>query len=308
MRRRRRCNRGDETVRNRVSPVVAAVVVACLHAGASADGNVEERRPLDADGIVSVKNINGSITVEGWAKNELEVTGKITGDVEEVSVTGSPSRMRVEVRFPERHRNLSGSADLHIKLPAGAGLRVDVVNADVTVAKLNGDVDLQAVNGDMVVSGQPKQVSAKTVNGLIQITSGGARIEAETVGGRIVLEGAEGDVAAASVGGDIEIRGGRLERARFTSVSGSVDVTAELAANATLEADGHSGDVILTLPANVSAEFDVSTFSGDIQNDFGPPATKNKYGPGRELTFATGGGDAQVNINTFSGDVRLLKK
>jgi DUF4097 and DUF4098 domain-containing protein YvlB len=287
--------------------LVAAIAVGSI-ASAAAAKDVNERRPLDADGVVTVKNINGSITVEGWDRKELEVTGTYTGDIEEVEISGTESRMRVEVKFPENQRNTSGSADLRIKLPAAGGVRVSVVNAEITVSKFDGDVDLEAVNGEVVVSGRPKQVAAKTVNGGIQISGGGTRVEAESVGGEIVLTGVAGDVRATSVGASIEVTGGRLERGEFQSVSGSIDVTCELDGKATFQTESHSGDIDLHFPANVSAEFEVSTFSGDIHNDFGPTGTKRQYGPGRNASFTTGGGDAQVSVSTFSGDVRLLKK
>ena len=293
------------------STLVAAMILTAtvVAAGrAAADGRVEERHPVDADAVVTIKNLNGVVTVEGWDKKELEVTGTITGDVEEVVVTGSASHMRVEARFPENRRRISGSADLRIRMPAGGSARVHVVNADITVGGVSGEIDLEAVNGDIEVSGKPQHVDVKTVNGDIAIRATSARVEAETVGGRVTLDGASGDVAAASVGGDIVVSAGRLQRARFTTVSGTIDLSADLAANATLDVESHSGDALMRLPAAVSAEFDISSFSGDIDNEFGPAASKKSFGMGRDLSFATGGGDAQVSVNTFSGDVRLLKK
>lgn len=286
----------------------AVATAVCLAAATAAAKPVEERRPLDADALVSIKNINGSITVEGWDRKELEVTGTITGDVEQVEVSGTASRMRVEARFPENSRHSNGSADLLVKIPVGASLRVSVVNAEIVVSKLNGEVDLEAVNGDVTLSGNPSRVAAQTVNGTIEITAASPQVEAQTVGGRIVLKGVKGDVNAASVGGTIQVSGGRFERGKFTSVSGTIEFDGELAGNADLQAENHSGDIVLRLPGGVSAEFEASTFSGDIQNDFGPSGSKRQYGPGKSLSFTAGGGDARVTINTFSGDVRLLKK
>ena len=63
------------------------------------------------------------------------------------------------------------------------------------------------------------------------------------------------------------------------------------------------------LPEDVSAEFDVETFSGDIVNDFGPKARRtSEYAPGKELSFSTRSGDARISVSSFSGTIRLKMK
>ena len=53
-------------------------------------------------------------------------------------------------------------------------------------------------------------------------------------------------------------------------------------------------------------EFEVETFSGRIKNAFGPEAERtSEYAPGQELRFTTGGGDASVEVESFSGTVEI---
>jgi len=67
--------------------------------------------------------------------------------------------------------------------------------------------------------------------------------------------------------------------------------------------------VVLRLPADVSATFDVSTFSGGIENGLGAgEIRKNPLLPAKNLSFSSGSGDARVSIDAFSGHVRILKK
>lgn len=269
---------------------------------------IHETRPLDADGFVTIKNINGTVNVSGWDKKEIEITGTVTGDARGLDISGSQSRLTVEVDYPEHGRHIRAEADLDVKLPKGAGLRVEVVNAPITVDELQGDLELQAVNGDITVDGKPSRIDAQTVNGDIEITGDCRRVDAQTVGGRVILTGISGDVEASTVGGTLRIDGGTFDRVRFSSVSGEIDFTGGLSNRARLEAESHSGYVTIQLPANVSADFDAATFSGDIDNDFGPAARRNDFGPGRKLSFSVGGGDARVRLNSFSGDIRILKK
>jgi hypothetical protein len=70
-----------------------------------------------------------------------------------------------------------------------------------------------------------------------------------------------------------------------------------------------SGQVVVKVSPGVSADFDVSTFSGSIENDIGPEAERSsKYAPGKELSFSSGSGGAQVSISSFSGTVKIVTK
>ena len=71
-----------------------------------------------------------------------------------------------------------------------------------------------------------------------------------------------------------------------------------------------SGDVRLDLVGGVDAEFDVSSFSGDIRNCFGPkPAcAQTNTLRARNCASREGKGSARVRIKTLSGDVSLCRK
>jgi hypothetical protein len=64
--------------------------------------------------------------------------------------------------------------------------------------------------------------------------------------------------------------------------------------------------VDVTVESSPDAHFDVSSFSGDIDNNFGPKPTRvSKYSPGMELHFSNGSGSATLSARTLSGDVHL---
>jgi DUF4097 and DUF4098 domain-containing protein YvlB len=270
---------------------------------------IDVRREVDPDVRVIVKNINGTVTVEGWTRTEVTVTGELAEEAEELDVSGSKGRLRIEVKYPSRMRNVRGQTDLELKVPVGADVVVDAVNCNIEASKVEGELRLESVNGDILVEGKPAVVEAQTVNGRIEIAATTSEVKAETVGGRIVLDGVSGEVSAGAVGGSIHVRGGSFESAEFATVSGDIEFTGELSGDGSFDFDTHNGDIVLELPADTSAEFEVSTFSGDIDNDFGPDGRRSRrHGPGRELYFTVGSGAARVSINTFNGDVRLIQK
>ena len=59
------------------------------------------------------------------------------------------------------------------------------------------------------------------------------------------------------------------------------------------------------LPRNTSAKYELSTVSADIDNDFGPPATRKRGGAGVSLEFTVGNGGARIKAASVSGSVLL---
>ena len=68
-----------------------------------------------------------------------------------------------------------------------------------------------------------------------------------------------------------------------------------------------SGDVQLQLPAATSAALHASSFSGDLRSDFGTPRQAD-HGPGSSLDARLGDGQGRINIETFSGDLRIRRQ
>jgi len=79
--------------------------------------------------------------------------------------------------------------------------------------------------------------------------------------------------------------------------------------NARVEMETVSGEIKFTMKPPVNAEFDMESFSGDIDNCFGQKARdKSRYGPGSELSFTQGSGGARVSINSLSGDITICDR
>jgi hypothetical protein len=271
---------------------------------------IDETRKAAPDGTVDINNLNGSVTVTGWDENRVAVTGSLGDGPDRLEVSGSKSRTVIKVIWPhESHTRSKEPTDLEVKVPHGSQVRVEGVNLTIEVSDVTGVVDLQTVNGRIDVSGEPAEVDAKTVNGTVEVDVDTDRIKAETVNGGVKVSGGRGEVSARSVSGAVEVKGDDFTSAELSTVSGSVRFEGSLKGNGTFDFESHSGDVVLRLPADVDADFDVNTFSGDVVNELGPPARRtSKYAPGKSVEFTTGDGGAQVSVDSFSGTVRLLKK
>lgn len=267
---------------------------------------VDETRAANPDARISIENVAGSVRVTGWDGNEVHVTGTVGDATEGLSVTGGPDHLSIEVEIPRGNHGGDVSADLEIQVPAGCQLEVETVSASIDATELSGRAELSSVSGSITLAGRPSGADVETVSGAIQIRGSGTPVDVESVSGSITLTGVAGQVDVSTVDGSIAVTSEEIRRGDFEAVSGDIRISGALAADAHLDIEGHSSSITLAVPSGTSARFDVTTFSGDIDNGLGPAAeSAGGYAPGKSLEFTLGSGSAEVSIETFSGNVVL---
>jgi DUF4097 and DUF4098 domain-containing protein YvlB len=284
--------------------------LALASAGAFAGTPINERIAADPAGQVEISNISGLVDVTAWARNEVEVTGELGKGAERLEVSRTGNVVRVKVILPSKSSRAE-SSELFVKLPAGSSLAINTVSADIGVRGLRGSQRLQSVSGNLRTEAAAEDVECKTVSGDVNIAGSGQRalLTVTTVSGDAAVTKVAGEVNGNTVSGDFSVAMGEASRSRLRSTSGNLGLTGKLAADARLDIESISGDVRLDLAGPVGAEFDVSSFNGQIRNCFGPdPVRTSEYAPGRELRFREGSGAARVRIKTLNGDISVCNK
>jgi len=285
------------------------MAIALASSAAWAGESVDVTKSASATPTVEIENLAGSVKIHGWDREEIKVTGVLGDDTDGLDFSGSNDNFDIEVEIPDsygrRHRDLD--SDLEIWLPAGSSLAIETVSASIRVSGVNGRLELESVSGEVTVDGAPTSADVETVSGSIELSGSETLAIAESVSGKIELSGVAGRVEAATVSGSIRVEASDIEQGEFEAVSGSVRFTGALSPGARLSAESHSGSVVLNLPADTSARFQVETFSGGINNGFGGGEAErtSRYAPGKRLDFTIGSGDAQVRVESFSGSVTL---
>jgi hypothetical protein len=135
----------------------------------------------------------------------------------------------------------------------------------------------------------------------------GVDFEGNVVSGDIQAEGLRSDVRVNTVDGEISVI--TTGRAWANSVSGDIEIDMGDFSGGDLDFHTVSGDITLWLPADFSADVDFSSLSGDLETDF-DMEIRNRHerrwvGSRIEGTIGRGGRD--LDINTVSGDVRILR-
>ena len=293
-------------MRTQITQICALSALTLAAFTAHADKSIQERIAADPRGNVEINDLAGSVELQGWDKNEVEVTGKAGSDVDRVSVSGDPAHVSVQVITHQgKLWGSDGSAHLIVRVPAKSSVAATLVSADFSVSGLLGDLKLQSVSGD--VKGEVGgDLRAGSVSGNINLKARSARsIAVRSVSGDITLAAGNGESDVTTISGTVKVEEGMQTRAHFKSVSG--DVTASLGMNGETQLDGESvsGAINIRFASIPVADFDVQSVSGDIDSCFGPKPVEPRHGPGSRLAFKNGESNARVQISTKSGDVRL---
>jgi hypothetical protein len=288
--------------------LAAAALLLCLPLAALAGEKIEVSRDVNADAVISISNVTGSVTLTGWDAKEIEITGTLGEGSERLDIEGDEDRLIIEVVIPEHARNVEGT-HLNIRLPATCRVRVSTVNADIEASDLSGELAMNTVNGDVDVEGNLREIGLNTVSGDAVLKAVTEVLEINNVSGDVDLEGAAGAITISTVSGDIQLADAKPSRMTLSSVSADFTFSGEFQPEGRYDFNSQSGSITLYLGGDLDADFWVSSFSGDIDSDFGGKVKrKSKYGPGKELEFRAGSGDGRVEIETFSGDVEILKR
>lgn len=223
---------------------VVATLAGAVSVGAAVREPFEKVLPLAEGGRVSLENVNGSVCVSGWDRAEVRVEAVREADTRRcldqltIEVETAGSAVRIKARYPDSDGWVFGFArcdcrvDFTVSVPRGAELdAVEMVNGDVEIAGVTGEVRAENVNGDVIIRGAGSRVEASTVNGGIEVAldslNAKGLVDLDSVNGRVVLSlppGAGARVSAESVNGSIRTDFG-LEEKRHRFVGSELEGT-----------------------------------------------------------------------------------
>jgi DUF4097 and DUF4098 domain-containing protein YvlB len=178
---------------------------------------------LTADGRVELDNINGSVHITSWDRNEVKVDAIKSADTKErldevkIEIDSRSSSLSIRTRYPDHNNtwnwgshNNPASVEYTLTVPRTA--RLDEIKL------INGSLDLAGVSGE---------VNASCINGRLDAHNLAGRAHLSTINGRLV---AQFDRLA-------------RQSMELNSVNGSVDLTIPSDSNAEVEASTVSGNI-----------------------------------------------------------------
>jgi DUF4097 and DUF4098 domain-containing protein YvlB len=235
--------------------------------GLAISKDFDQSYPLQPGGSFELQNVNGTVEVQGWDRDSVEVhavkTAKVKeSDLERVSieVDAKPSAVSVVTRYPQ-NEGVEVAVEYTIHVPHGA--RVEHIGT---------------VNGTLRIAGVDSIEDLRTVNGNIEVYEGGGAIHAHTTNGNVHLELARLSFSGASPGA-------RSDKGEAT-------------------AETTNGSLLLAVPSDTQAELEARCMNGNFSSEL-PLALETSLRP-REIHGKLGRGGAPIHLHTVNGGIRVV--
>lgn len=262
---------------------------------------------------VTVRNISGNIEIHTWDLSAVKVVARKSSDSVQVEMEQSGDNIRILTKRRGGRRGFfrsHSSIDYSIVMPREGNLEANTISGDVSVEDLRGDLFVESISGDLDLRRVDDRLWAKSVSGEIELSQGTVDVELSTISGDVNISEIKGRLEAHSVSGSIRVRRSQAPRFTFETTSGDVEVDSELLKGGSYHISSHSGYIAIYLSADASFELSARTFSGELDTDLPLTITTPQRGRrrGRSVRGSYGAGEATLELRTFSGDIRIIKK
>lgn len=244
----------------------------------------------------------GSVTVRSWNRDAVKVEGAAgRSDNLEVDSRGGVVSVETSGRYGP-----ANAADLVVTIPTGMAVEVSGVGLDVTIEGCRCAMRVESVQGDVVANGGEGPATLTSVEGSVSVTGVNGKVQVNSVNDDVTVRDVTGDVTAESVNGDVTLERIRGSTVEASTVNGDITFDGEIRKGGSYGFTSHQGDVRVVVPSNADATIRVDTFNGSFESDF-PVTLQGTTGRSKRLSFTLGAGGAAIDLESFSGDIRLLK-
>ncbi len=267
-------------VTERVLTAVGAMILllACASVAQVSAQSYQELReefhrtyPLTSTGRVSLENINGSVNISVWDRDEVRVDAVKRAYRQErlneaqIEVNADATSIHIKTEYPDEDNfNFYGGSDSRrYENPA-------IVDYTLTVPRRARIDSVELINGGLTIDGVQGDVRASSINGSVQAHRLGGDVKLSTINGGLT--------------------------ATFDPLS---DDTRSITLNSV------NGGVSIILPSNANAVVKAGTVHGGITNEFGLPVRHGEY-VGHSLAGQLGaGGGARIRLGNVNGGISI---
>ena len=248
-----------------------------------------------------LEGLSGAVSVEAWDRDNLELRSRSREDVR-FGVRRSGSRLEV---VPLGRRGGHEEVELRLRVPPWISLDISGRDLDVDVRGLTGEVSLRNLDGDLSLADLSGSVEAISVQGSIEAQEIHGTVRLRTGDDDVEVDGASGDLRIETISGDLELRNMAPIRLEIGPTSGDVEFQGTLSPAGDYLLRSHDGDLTLTLMEPPDLVVSVLVYDGEFRSDF--PVRTRGFRSGQDFSFALGDGGGQLRLETFDGDIRLLR-
>jgi DUF4097 and DUF4098 domain-containing protein YvlB len=257
--------------------------------------------PVTRGSRLSVVNDAGEVVIKSWNQDSLRVQARHSSHV---AVDIQTANNIVSVK--KKASGPSMTVDYEISAPAWMPIRVTGQFAYIGIEGVQSEVYAETVHGDIVVKGGSGFVTAKSIQGEIIVEDAKGKISAIAVNEGVRITGATGEIVVDSTNGDITMTKVDAKSVDVGSVNGNIRFEGTMANAGQYRFATHNGNITMVLPESTNATFSVRTYNGDFSSNLQTKAV-GEIRRGRRATYTLGDGGAEVELESFSGSIRLRR-
>jgi len=244
----------------------------------------------------TLENMNGSVDIAGWDREEIEITGtkfartEALRDAIKIDVQHSETSANIRTVGPTESNGGLGARYV-IRLPRRVTLdRVTTSNGKIHASDIEGGVKVKSTNGAVELSKLKGTTEAETSNGSVEVNAIEGAVHLHTTNGHITADGVKGSL-------DV------------SSSNGSITVAMTEGMQAGLQAKTSNASITVRLPATAAARLRVSTSNGQITSAFNTDREGDREERHHLDGNINGGGSGSplVDLSTSNGSIKIEK-
>ena len=270
--------------------------------------------PVQKGMRLSVNNFAGSIMVRTWEKDAVRVEAEHSSR-DRITIRPTEAVLRVGT---SSERGPSRTVDFTLTVPRWLPVVLNGTYVDIDLEGMQGEVSAETVGGDVRLKGGAGTVTLKSVEGIIEVDGSKGRISLNTVNEGVFVRDAAGEITAETVNGDLTLERIESSMVDVATVNGDVIYDGAVRDGGTYRFATHNGDVEMRVPDQINASVFVRTYRGDFNSHFDVTVPESvaddrderrrRERRNRRFTFTLGSGAARLELESFGGDISLLKK
>jgi hypothetical protein len=283
-----------------VLPIFGAGMLMLPVVSFAAGQKIEKHFSVKGRPVVMIQNVaNGRIEVKSWKNSEVVVSASQSSDKIGLDMEQADERIEITANILDPSAQQSDlTENIQLTVPEETELQIKTQTGLIYVEQVIGDMKLESVAGD---------VHLKEVSGYIIVHTTGGSLVCTQCGGKFLEFN--------SISGSAQILQPSLSRVDLRTTTGNILFDGDFIRTGIYTMKSGRGLVEVRFSGTDSFDLNAQTSSGTVDNRaeaFLKPDTHgfrrsaSKYAKG--LFGTVGNGLAKVELSSFSGTVRILKR
>lgn len=252
---------------------------------------------------LELSNPGGQVVVRVWDRDEVRVQADHSRRTYIEIDRSSDGAIEIE---PDAEMGPATVVDFQITIPRSMSVYLEGMYCDMDVDGVVGEVEVETLEGQVLLRNITGDISAEAVAGEVRIEGVQGDVDVSSVARGVRLSGITGDITAETVSGSVELEGIRSDRVDVGTVSGRIIYSGEIVEGGRYYFGAHSGQIVLALPDDASAQFTVMSLTGKFVGRY--PGVPEALNTRKRNSFTLGGGGAEIEIETFGGGIVIRRQ